>query len=73
MHFGNQLRATVSADHHARHRFAQARAQPGHQLGTGFALVEVVVDQRQLRVHIFAQQVLALQTIARCPHLAAPA
>ena len=73
MHFGNQLRATVSADHHARHRFAQARAQPGHQLGTGFALVEVVVDQRQLWAYVFAEQVLAFQAVARRPHLAAPA
>jgi hypothetical protein len=51
MHLGHRFLSAIGADHHARHRLAQSGAQPAHQLGAGFAVVEVVVHQRQLRAY----------------------
>ena len=73
MHFGNHFLASVGADDHARHGLAQLRAQPAHQLGAGFAVVQVVIDQHQLRAHTVVEQGRTFIAVSGGPHAAAPA
>ncbi|MNY17746.1 hypothetical protein D3C86_1510850 [compost metagenome] len=73
MHLGDQLGAAVGADHHPRHRLAEAGAQPAHQRLAGLAVIQVVVDQHQFRRTVAGQQLRALLATARGLHLATPA
>ena len=73
MHFGDHFRAPVSADHNPRYRFTQLRPQPAHQFGADLAVIQVIVNQHQLRTYAFIEQCRTFFAVARSPDAASPA